>query len=798
MKRPLTGLVVVLAAGIWAGVFLPVAPWPVWWAAVAGLVALVFWPRWLVLGPLVFTTGVLLLRCAVTPTNPTDLRRLVPDRDQNIELRGVVVSEPDSGSEDAPSRFVLRLRAARRVRDWQPAAGKVLVYAPWSGLRYGDEIECAVVLRVPAAARNPGMFDQQAWLARQRIYFIAVAAGANDCQVVARNQGQPLVALSHRLQDRLERALRAGLEDEPELAGVLSAIVIGQRAEIPPLTHADFQRTGVFHVFAVSGLHVGMVTLVVVLGLRLLQLPRRWCGLVAIPILAFYVYATGGRPGAVRALWMATAWLLSWVLVRPADLPTNLAAAALVILIGEPLALFDGGFVLSFGVVVALVVLTARFEKALGWVRLTDPLVPAGFVPWWRRRGDAMLTAVKRLAGGSAAAWLGMTPLLAAYFNLLTPIALIANLIVVPVIGLVMATGVAAMLAHPLTPTLAALCNNANFFFLAGLVRVVDALARVPYGHVFVQAPPLWLVAVYYLAGGVLLTRLAWRWRLAIVGTIAAGVVTWLALRETAVTVTVLDTPEGAAIFVDLPGEDDDWLFDGGGGNSGARVVLPFLRAQGVDRLGGVLLTCKDAGHVTGLEHILTELPVRAAVVGDSAARSPTYWRWRAMLNRQHLPVHSVKEGDHWETRGLRVTVLNPAPGADSQRSDDNSVVLLLEYGPTRLLLLSDVGATVEQRLLATARDWHCQVLIKGGHATEPSATPALLAAVRPAEVVQPVNAWPSRRHPDAALAQRVTDGGARLWRTDETGAITIRLTGKGYTVRPTLGPASRESTGWM
>src|SRR6202142_449688 len=142
-------------------------------------------------------------------------------------------------------------------------------------------------------------------------------------------------------------------------------MVLGKRSEIPTETYADFQRTGVFHVFAINGLHVGLVTAIVLIVLRLLRIPRRWCAVAAVPLLILYVFATGAHPGAVRALVMACVWLIGGMLVRPADSRNTLGAAALVILLFDPTQLFDGGFLLSFAVVLAIVTLTPLIEARL-------------------------------------------------------------------------------------------------------------------------------------------------------------------------------------------------------------------------------------------------------------------------------------------------------------------------------------------------------------------------------------------------------------------------------------------------
>ena len=131
----------------------------------------------------------------------------------------------------------------------------------------------------------------------------------------------------------------------------------------------------------------------------------------------------------------------------------------------------------------------------------------------------------------------------------------------------------------------------------------------------------------------------------------------------------------------------------------------------------------------------------------------------------------------------LKVRALNPSSVVSGSRTDDNSLVLMLESGSTRLLLMSDAGETVENRLLRSGEALHAKIILKGRHGKEPSCTDAFLDAVRPEIVVQSVSARPSDRYLEPDLRDRLQQRNVKLYRTDETGAVTIRLTSKGYTV---------------
>jgi competence protein ComEC len=421
--------------------------------------------------------------------------------------------------------------------------------------------------------------------------------------------------------------------------------------------------------------------------------------LIAIPAVILYVFATGARPGATRALVMACVWLGSWLLVRPADSLNNLAAAALIILGVQPMQLFDGGFILSFTVVLALLVLGTRIEAALLPTVTRDAFVPAQVAPAWRHWVEDPLRWLVRLVSWSAAAWLGLLPLMAVYFNLFTPISLIANVVVIPLVSFIIPIGMLSLAV----PVLSATLNNANYFLLHAMIGSVDWLGQIRWGHWFVQSPPIWLTVGYYaLLAAILAGWLRWRW-LALAGVVVLTAAAW---PRATVEITALDLPEGMAVFLNAPGERNDWLLNGGTERSAERVVLPYLRAQGVDRLAAVVLTRNDRAHAAGLRVVAERLPVRQAIHAGAGSRSRYFWDWLFAARRQGLEIVSLRAGESLQAGPVTVRAIHPPTGQYAARSDDNALVLLLEYEGTRVLVTSDIGATVERQLPAGARRW--------------------------------------------------------------------------------------------
>jgi competence protein ComEC len=784
MKRPLTGLAVVYATGIWAGAQVD---WPVGWLLVfAALVLAGFFvfQRASLVWAAVGVAGMVGLRMSQT-VPADDLARRLERRDQNVELRGVTL-------DDEAHRFRMGVEAVNDGTGWRPLRGRVLVFVSESArvpeLRFGDRVQCAVILRVPPTATNPGQFDWRGWLGRNGIYFTGTIRQFDYAKVLERGVGPPVKGLALRLREVCERSLTAGLANEPALAGVLAAMVLGERSEIPAGTYSDFQRTGVFHVFSISGLHVALVTGVVVAALRLGRLPRRWCAVVAMPVLVLFVLATGARPGALRALVMACVWLTGWLAVRPVDGLNTLGASALGILAVDAGQLWDGGFQMSFAAVWALMVIAEPVERWLMRGMAVDPLVAPEVVPRWRHAVAPAVRWAVRLVSCSVAAWVGLVPLMALYFNLFTPVSLLANVVVVPVLGFNLALGIVSMVVGPWWEWGAVTFNHANLFVLEWLTGAVRWLGQWRWGHWFVIAPPVWQTVAFYGLVAAMVSRRVPVWGKAGglgLAVVVAGGLAVAALREEAVEVTVLDLPDGVAAFVNPPGTAGDFVVNGGSDWSGPRTVLPFLRAQGVDRLAAQMLTRGDKAHAAGLATVMAEIPVGEALHNGAGSRSRFFWDWlqQAREQGQIITVMAAGATRVWPS-GLKMRVWHPPARPTSDRSDDNSTVWSLEYGPTRVVFAADIGATVERRLPIGPAD----ILVKGRHALEDSATDEFLDEVQPRVVVQAAGTRPTTRYPLPTARERIRARGIQYLSTDETGAVILRLTRDGYSIRTCLG----------
>jgi competence protein ComEC len=398
--------------------------------------------------------------------------------------------------------------------------------------------------------------------------------------------------------------------------------------------------------------------------------------------------------------------------------------------------------------------------------------------------------ALVRLVAPAVAATLVTAPITAFVFGTVAPIGVVANLVAIP-LGAVAVPGVIFALALAgLVPALATLLAAGSGFVLALLDLVAGLAARVPGGHVITI--PGWPAALAWL--GVL--ALAWwlwnsprrPWLIAARSAFAAAVLAWGSLLARApsdsdgvLTVHFLDVGQGDAAALRTPA--GHWvLIDGGprtpAGDAGRRVVLPFLRRLGAGALSLVVMTHGHDDHLGGLPAVIEALPPKVALEPGKPVSRPSYLEFLADVERAGATWHPARTGDRVELDGVRFQVLSPDSGWLAQQEDLNeeSVVLLVSYGTTRLLFTGDAGLPVEARL--AGRVGHVDLLKVGHHGSRSATSDAWLSELAPVDAVISVGAHNTYGHPAPEVLARLLQHHVTTLRTDQLGTITFTTDG--------------------
>jgi len=309
---------------------------------------------------------------------------------------------------------------------------------------------------------------------------LVVPASLVSCNTLSGPPRFSPIILGQKLRKDAARTLSNGIGNHPAQLAVFKALLLGYRKAIPPEIHQRFKRTGTLHIFAISGLHVGMVGLLITVVLKTLGIPRDRWGLLLLPLLLAYVVATGMKSSALRALAMAAVYFLSPLFRRKPDIPVSIAFAAVLLLFSRPLEILSVGFIFSFSVVSFIVMVFA--------------VVPKGFI----FRGEGWVRAVRAYVASlgitSAAAFIASVPVTALFFGSFATVSLFANLIVVPLTFGVVLSGWLSILV----PAASGIFNFTALVFINGLLGTVGALVDLPGAYVHVPPPPLMALLFWY------------------------------------------------------------------------------------------------------------------------------------------------------------------------------------------------------------------------------------------------------------------------------------------------------------
>lgn len=699
-----------------------------------------------------------------------------------VHLEGTVDAEPRI-DEAGNTTYILAVRAVylgdRRVA----ASGLVQVKVRGGGpvYGYGQGIRAGGFLYLPPEPGNFGAFNYRDYLQRRGIRCLMTVNGAEHIRVLDGGHGNPLVAAALACKYRLMQV--AGSTLDQRQAAVLSGMMFGSRERIDRATSDMFASTGVAHVLCVSGLHVGFVLAAALLVAGALGVPNRAYLAVAAPVLLFYAVMTGLGPAVLRSSLMALVVLLALLLNREKDWPSTLALAAGALLLYKPLLIYEIGFQLSFAATWGILYLGPPVGELLtGHFKL----------PRWL----ALPLQV------TLAAQLATLPLLVYHFNLFTPVAPLANLVLVPLVGAVMLTGFTGCVSGLLFMPLAEFINIGTGLLIDLFLGLAGWLDSIPGGSAYVATPPLPVIPLWF--AGLVLAVEGRRGRIKFTGwagigraaPLAAGVMLMLVIflpwggTGGRLQVHFLDVGQGDSILVRFPG-GGNMLVDTGGRPGepeemrlvGDSVVVPYLQRLGINKLDALVLTHPHDDHAGGAAAVLDKMRVGVLVI----SHAPGYEAVIRQAAMARVPVFRVGAGQVLQLdRRVEIRVLGPDRREAARAGEDLndvSLVLRLEHGAVSVLLAGDIEERAQRQLLARGAELHCNVF-KVPHHGSRFYTPRFYEAADPEFAVIQVGANNRFGHPAASVLETLERTGARVLRTDRDGAIMFVSDGRSLRLR--------------
>jgi competence protein ComEC len=683
----------------------------------------------------------------------------------------------------------------------------------------GQVWRMAVTIKPPWGPRNPHAFDYEGHLFAQDIRATGTVRGSPK---LLRDDGWAGLSIAaQRARHYIREALLPHLEGM-RYGAVLLALSIGDQASVAASDWQVFNRSGITHLVSISGSHVTMVAAmggaVVFWFWRRLRwrgaglsewYPAQVVALVALLLAWLYCLLAGWGVPAQRTFLMLAMIALAYVIRLPVSSSRVVCLAAGVLVALDPWALLASGFWLSFG---AVMILLASGR----WVGESVDRQKPGRMLRLRR----LLWNATRL---QCAVSLALLPVLAMLFHEVSIVSPLANAYAIPVIGLAV-TPVALLAAMCATvPGLTPLAGGLAWLghiLLQAMMAPTAWLAALPAASLPVAAAPWWLTLL--ALGGVAVATLPYGLPLRWAGwLLMLPIFLWRPERPELGnwTLHALDVGQAGAIVVRTA--HHTLLFDTGArrgahGDDGSRIIVPYLRAQGIHALDALVVSHADDDHAGGLLSVLQALPVSRAYssfdledyvrehsasgtrrslrssdrLPDDAASERGHGRLRTGLPVLPGGILSCARGVRWEADGVAFEFLWPDPAEPvvpgrkaGQRRNDNSCVLRIQGMRHSALLTGDIGARQEAALVRAGLR-HNDVVIAPHHGSSKSSSVQFAQATRPAHVIAQAGPWNRHGHPGAEVMARWRRVGAAFWRSDWHGAVTVESRGDALTVR--------------
>lgn len=747
------------------------------------------------------------------PLHPGDLRQLLGPGPALASIRGTLLETPAPAVLDADENLWrttarIEVREIRLHREaWRPAQGVVLSRTTGRLPRefaIGQTVELEGILRQPPEPVAPGLFDYRAHLRNERIYYLCSIDKPERWRLAEGSRASWAREISTQFLLWAKHALALGLPAEDDALRLQWSMILGWNIGLTNEMSAPFMRSGTMHIFAISGLHVVLIAAVLFAVLRLLQVPRNTAAYIVIPLLWFYTGVTGWQPSAIRSAIMGTVMIGTLLLKRPANLLNSLAASGLLILLWEPNQLFQASFQLSFFVVLSLALFAPPYYVVQEYLRLKDPFLPEKLRPTWIKRLDEALHYLFDNLATSVAAWLGSVPLIAWYFHMVTPVSILANLIVIPLSSMALACGLGSLFTAAWCPAAAALFNHSGWFFMRCMMSASDWFAQLPGAWLHVAPPNASGITLFYLSLLAVFTCFSaqsnlrgwpfwtgykpptpdlleqlkprFRWWPIVVLTVLA--LAWLGkwtIERPRPMLSVIPLRGGHSLYYEAQARGpDNFLIDCGRAESAEFVLKRYLTAQGINHLHGLVLTHGDRAQTSGAEVIRTNFNVTALFASPLRFRSADYRQLIARFGRNTNLFHEIFAGDRLGT----FTVLHPELEDKFARADDGVIVLRAEIERCRVLMVSELGPRGQSALLNrhAPAEVRADVLIAGMPDQAEPLADLFIEAVQPRVIIVADSLYPATSRASKTLRERLTRREIPVVFTSDTGLVSLHF----------------------
>lgn len=641
----------------------------------------------------------------------------------------------------------------------------------YSELKPGNKIFLTGTYQKGRDVRNPGEFDYDKYLKSKGITGLFISYDTDSIKIIDSNY-DPVKFFLFSIRKIIDEAIHK--LHEPQTAGLLRGLLLADRSEISYETKNEFINSGVVHILAVSGLHVGYILLIFILLFSRFGIYTR--SILTICGLLLFMLITGVPPSVFRATLMAIVIIIAFLSGRSTNLINSIAIAAVIILLFNPNEIYNPGFQLSFAAVLSIGLIYPFFQKVI--YRLNAR--------------NKFLQYLLLFIAVSLSAQIGTMPFTLAYFSKLSVVSLFSNLIVIPAVGVIIANAFVTIFVSLISFSVASYFAAANDLISYLMFLIIEFFGNLNFSFIWIRNFSLYDSIIFYLALIALvfvysklekiILKIALTIILAFTFLIFTGIDDIELMPENKLSIIMIDVGQGDSFLIKFP-NGNTALIDAGEANpfidNGEKVIIPLLDYLGINKIDYGFISHLDLDHYGGFVSLIYNDRIKEVFrpKPDSTEKSI---RLEKFLHSKKIKTH-IYNKLHINIGNSKVYFLNDPDDFifNSFSSNDRSGILKIVYGSTSFLFVGDCELPGENYLVSKfGKMLDSDVLKVGHHGSETGSSLKFLKLVSPSISLISAGIKNKFDHPSKEVMRNLSIVNSKIYRTDFSGAVLLQSDG--------------------
>lgn len=609
--------------------------------------------------------------------------------------------------------------------------------------------------------RNLGGFNEKLYMQTRRIDYKMFAEILNKGKII-NNFDSYIYKLHKKIKNMYETILPL------KEASVLEAMLLGDKQNLDTSVKEIYRKSGISHILAISGLHISIISALLWLILDTLKLNKRVSSTIILTVLIVYCIFTGNSVSTTRAVIMIGIILFGNIIYYQSDVYTSIATAAFVLLIYQPLYLYDVGFQLSFGAVISIIVLSPVLERLY-------------FIP----------KAIRLYLISTLAASLGTYPIIAYHFNTISVIGIVVNLLVLPLVSILVCFGIISTIVGFIWIELGKFLCGIVYFILVFYENICTIASTIPFSQIVTGQPDLILIFIYYTI--ILATayyyylnkqkRQSLKKYMLYMQITSLTISAIVIFKPKDLEIVYLDVGQGDSIAIHTA-KNKNILIDGGGNiskqldeaNTGTQIVLPYLRYKGINRLDCVFVSHPDGDHIIGILELLDYIKINQIFIADTDTKNDLLKILEMKASKYNIPIRKLSKGNIVkidDSVSFECIYPNKDMLIDNEDYNNSSLVLYMNYNNSKFLFTGDIEKEAEDRIIKDYKKLDTDILKVAHHGSKTSSTQNFVDMVQPKVAVISSGKNNYYGHPHKEVLDRYKN--INIYNTADDGAILIK-----------------------